>query len=749
MADFRNIADKLVSDLKRDFGFTDAQAIGLVGNLAMESNGFSTLQEISPTVPGSRGGYGYAQWTGPRRRAFDSYVASNKLDPTSYEANYGFLKKELAGNHSYVVDDIKAAKTSAQAAKIAEKKYLIPGVSNRSSRLKWTDRVESGYTMVPGAGMESDGVYQLQTQLKGMGFDPGTADGVMGPRTKAAIKEFQKANGLTVDGIVGPQTATVLAASSSPSRGADGYGPGTAPAGSMPGAMPDLPRPRPNPTDPRNADYSYLPMPPPGSASMSQVNASLGTGSASAQPSAPTAQPGMMGRGISPALEAARQRLATAREIKGAPSSVAATYGSRFGGAGTPAPKTIGGPAAWTPEQKDAFDANLAGFFAETPTAQPVQQPYSPTMPTGGPGTVAVAPNIRPGVDAPVPMARNARPTFQPTATAAATPVAEPAKQQTIKVGKNLYEVGSLHKIGNDTFKIIVKPDGTGGTEKVNIDLLDEKNTIAGGMVGDAWQKAVQGAKADAAQVGGAVVADVGAKAKELAGNAGSFLTNLFSGGDKAKAPALSFTATPAANTNAAGAALSAYANKGWGAGIAPVANPVASTGLAAPGAGLTQTQQQQMRDVTKYRQVVNPAYTAFMAASGSGVQGLSPDERDEASAQRAKLMPGVVGTGIAAKAPAQYIQQAYTEQVAAPSTGAALSPTRSAAPVAVQPKIYSSGGYLFAPDGKGGHANIGRDYTYRAAAGSRGTAAGSDNNSKFETTAVQRANYDRQGISY
>ena len=55
-------------------------------------------------------------------------------------------------------------------------------------------------------------VQQLQTQLKSMGFDPGKVDGVMGPRTKSAIKEFQKANGLTADGIVGPQTATVLSA---------------------------------------------------------------------------------------------------------------------------------------------------------------------------------------------------------------------------------------------------------------------------------------------------------------------------------------------------------------------------------------------------------------------------------------------------------------------------------------------------------------------------------------------------------
>ena len=65
------------------------------------------------------------------------------------------------------------------------------------------------------------GIRGLQTQLKRMGIDPGPVDGIMGPRTKAAVKEFQQQNGLAVDGIVGPQTSAVLAASggsASPNR---------------------------------------------------------------------------------------------------------------------------------------------------------------------------------------------------------------------------------------------------------------------------------------------------------------------------------------------------------------------------------------------------------------------------------------------------------------------------------------------------------------------------------------------------
>lgn len=46
----------------------------------------------------------------------------------------------------------------------------------------------------------------IQRALKAAGFYSGSIDGKIGPKTKRAITEFQKAKGLKVDGKVGPRT---------------------------------------------------------------------------------------------------------------------------------------------------------------------------------------------------------------------------------------------------------------------------------------------------------------------------------------------------------------------------------------------------------------------------------------------------------------------------------------------------------------------------------------------------------------
>ena len=59
-------------------------------------------------------------------------------------------------------------------------------------------------------GNKGEAVKELQTMLNAKGYDCGKVDGDFGSKTLAAVKAFQKANGLTVDGVVGQKTWTAL-----------------------------------------------------------------------------------------------------------------------------------------------------------------------------------------------------------------------------------------------------------------------------------------------------------------------------------------------------------------------------------------------------------------------------------------------------------------------------------------------------------------------------------------------------------
>jgi N-acetylmuramoyl-L-alanine amidase len=50
----------------------------------------------------------------------------------------------------------------------------------------------------------------IQARLNNLGFDCGTVDGIIGPRTESAIRHFQKWAGLHIDGIAGPKTQAKL-----------------------------------------------------------------------------------------------------------------------------------------------------------------------------------------------------------------------------------------------------------------------------------------------------------------------------------------------------------------------------------------------------------------------------------------------------------------------------------------------------------------------------------------------------------
>lgn len=153
---FRAKAPAIMAQLMRDFPIGVEDAAAILGNLGHESGGLVTLQEIKPTVAGSKGGYGWAQWTGPRRKAYEAYCKRTGKNPASDEANYAYLFIELKG----IEGDEKAAIGKTVAAKgldakveAFEKAFLRAGVKHYPSRKLWAKRALEAYqTANPGSG---------------------------------------------------------------------------------------------------------------------------------------------------------------------------------------------------------------------------------------------------------------------------------------------------------------------------------------------------------------------------------------------------------------------------------------------------------------------------------------------------------------------------------------------------------------------------------------------------------------------
>jgi N-acetylmuramoyl-L-alanine amidase len=118
----------------------------------------------------------------------------------------GYLSSPSEGFDSAVQDAVKALQQ--------DRGLVVTGVVDamtmralEEARWKLGDRVLS---YLPAKLMRGDDIATLQTRLSEMGFHTGRVDGIYGPLTSEALKEFQKSVGAKVDGSCGPATVMAL-----------------------------------------------------------------------------------------------------------------------------------------------------------------------------------------------------------------------------------------------------------------------------------------------------------------------------------------------------------------------------------------------------------------------------------------------------------------------------------------------------------------------------------------------------------
>ena len=112
------------------------------------------------------------------------------------------------------------AATAARVRQLQDRRGLTAtGVCDAHT---WSAVVEAGYRLGDrplyrhAPMLRGDDVAELQRRLSALGFDAGRIDGIFGDQTGAALREFQRNAGLTIDGICGRGTLVELDRVSSP-----------------------------------------------------------------------------------------------------------------------------------------------------------------------------------------------------------------------------------------------------------------------------------------------------------------------------------------------------------------------------------------------------------------------------------------------------------------------------------------------------------------------------------------------------
>lgn len=89
----------------------------------------------------------------------------------------------------------------SQPLPVASTKKSTYRRKTKSSKRRRYSKKSSKMILISGLGARD-----VQQALKNAGFNPGPVDGKAGPKTKAAVMEFQRSEGLKVDGKIGSQT---------------------------------------------------------------------------------------------------------------------------------------------------------------------------------------------------------------------------------------------------------------------------------------------------------------------------------------------------------------------------------------------------------------------------------------------------------------------------------------------------------------------------------------------------------------
>ena len=157
-------------------GMPEHIADGFIMNFDDESNFDPGINEIAPLVPGSRGGFGLSQWTGPRRRALEAFAAERGVPVDDVDLQLDFLMSELQGPEKAAWEKISGAQNAGEAGAAIVNHFLRPAEEHRASR-------EAEYLGMGGAPVTPQSGGMDIGSLVGLASDP-----MASPAQKAIVE---------------------------------------------------------------------------------------------------------------------------------------------------------------------------------------------------------------------------------------------------------------------------------------------------------------------------------------------------------------------------------------------------------------------------------------------------------------------------------------------------------------------------------------------------------------------------------
>lgn len=128
----------------------------------------------------------------------------NGNEDSNYDPSVEQIKsaEELS---NYLIDVFKLSKQDVFGHYQFGKPYC-PGYKMQ----EWIEKFRNDITLIDNVSSIEKSVKEIQKRLISLGYAAGPVDGMMGVKTRYAIRRFQTDNLLEVDGIVGPQTWKTL-----------------------------------------------------------------------------------------------------------------------------------------------------------------------------------------------------------------------------------------------------------------------------------------------------------------------------------------------------------------------------------------------------------------------------------------------------------------------------------------------------------------------------------------------------------